>query len=93
MRKNFGDPPEPPKKANLGRTKAEMGCLSQKGLCYSFGILHGLLSHKIRKIPTEKNVGDPPSSLKKPILGGQTLKLGMSPRRVFGTVLKFCMGS
>ena len=46
MKIKFWGPPRPPQKADFGRTKAEMGCFSQKGLCYSFGILHGLLSNK-----------------------------------------------
>ena len=72
---NFGDPPYPPKKADFGRTKAEMGYFSQKGLCYSFGILHGLLSNKNIRISMGKNFGPPPPSpLKKPIWGGQKPK-------------------
>ena len=54
--KNFGDPPQPPKKADLGRTKAGMGRCSQKGLCYSFKILHGLLSYKNIRIPMKKRL-------------------------------------
>ena len=38
----LGTPPCPLKKANFGRTKAKMGRFSQKGLCYSFEILHGI---------------------------------------------------
>ena len=34
----IGDPPYPLKKGDLGRTKAEMGCFSQKGLSYNFEI-------------------------------------------------------
>ena len=48
MRKKYSGTPlaPPPKKKNaFGRTKAEIGCFSQKGLCYRFGILHGLLSN------------------------------------------------
>ena len=39
---------------DFGRTKAEMGCFSKKGLCYSFGNLHGLLSNKNVKNPMKK---------------------------------------
>ena len=49
-KKKFG-PPEPPKRADLGWTKAEMGCFSQKGLCYSFEILQGLQGNKNIRIP------------------------------------------
>ena len=58
--KKFGDPPYPPKEADFGRTKAEMGCFSQKDLCYNFGIFHGLLSNKNMKIAMKKNFRDPP---------------------------------
>jgi len=34
-----------------------MGCFSQKGLCYSFGILHGLLSNKNIRNPMKKIFG------------------------------------
>ena len=34
-----------------------MGCFSQKGLCYSFGILHGLLSNKNIMNPMKKIFG------------------------------------
>ena len=50
-KKKFGDPPQPPKKADFGRTKAKMGRFSQNGLCYSFEILQGLLSNKNIRIP------------------------------------------
>ena len=59
-KKKFGDPPEPPKKADLGRTKAEMGCFSQKGLSNSFEILHGLLSNKNIRFPMKNNFRGPP---------------------------------
>ena len=39
---------------DFGRTKAEMGRFSQKGLCYSIEILQGLLSNKFIRI-TMKN--------------------------------------
>ena len=47
--KNFGDPPYPPKKAYFGRTKAKIGRFSQKGLCYSFGILHLVRAECVRQ--------------------------------------------
>ena len=59
MEKN-GGPPYPPEKADFGRTKAKMGCLSQTGLCYSFEILHGLLNNKNMGI-TLKKMFPPPS--------------------------------
>ena len=94
MKKNFGDPPYPPKKAYFGRTRAKMGRYSQKGFCYSFEILHGLLTNKnIRFQWRRKNLGTPPTPLKKPILGRQKPKWAVSPRRVFATVLGFYMGS
>ena len=53
-------PPYPPKKADFGRTKAKIGRFSQKGLCYSFEILQGLLTNKnIRITLKEKKFGDP----------------------------------
>ena len=52
--------PYPPKKADFGREKAKMGCFSQKGVCYSFGILHGLISNKIMKIPMKQEFLGPP---------------------------------
>ena len=54
----FGDYPS--KKADFGRTKAEMGCFSQKGLSYIFEILHGLLTHKNNRIPMGKKLRGPP---------------------------------
>ena len=57
---NFGDPPKPPKKGDLGRTKDKMGCFSQKGLCYNFEIFHGLLSNKNIRNPMKKIFGDSP---------------------------------
>ena len=55
-RKNFMNPPYPPKKADFGRTKAEIGCLSQKG----FGILHGLLNKKNIRKPMKMIFGRSP---------------------------------
>ena len=62
---NFGDPPNPPKKADLGRTKAKMGRFSQKGLCYSFEILQGLLSNKNIRIPMKIKFRGPPQAPQK----------------------------
>jgi len=56
----FQGPPRPPKKADFGRTKAEMGCFSQKGLCYSFEIFRGLLSNKNIRNPMKKIFGESP---------------------------------
>ena len=93
-RKKIGDPSYPPKKAEFGRTKAKMVRFSQKGLYYSFGILHGLLTHKNNRIPMrEKKFGNPPTPLKKPVLGGQKPKWAVSPRRVYVTVLRLYRGS
>ena len=73
-KKNSGTPPSPPKKADFGRTKAEMGHFSQKGLCYSFEIFHGLLSNKNIRNPMKKNIwGIPPTPPINPIL---TVKWG-----------------
>ena len=48
------------KKPELERTKAEMGRFSQKGLCYSFEILQGLLTQKnINILMKKKNSGTP----------------------------------
>jgi hypothetical protein len=58
--KNFGDPPYPPKMAYFARTKAKMCRFCEKGLCYSFEILHGLLSNKNRRIPIKKKIRGPP---------------------------------
>ena len=58
-KKKFRGPPYPPKKADFGCLKAKMGRFSQKGLCYSFEILQGLLSNKNMKIPMKKKFGDP----------------------------------
>ena len=67
MKNKFQGPPQ----TDFGRTKAEMGCLSQKGLCYSFEILQGLLSIKILRFH-EKNIwGIPPISPMNPILTGK----------------------
>ena len=60
MKIKFRGPPRPPKKADLGRTKAEMGYFSQKGLFYSFEILHELLSNKILGIQRKRYLGNPP---------------------------------
>ena len=60
MKKNFGDPPYPPKKADFGRTNAKMGRFSQKGLCYSFEILQGIQSNKNIRIPMENKFRGPP---------------------------------
>ena len=50
-------------KIDFGRTKAEMGCSSQKGLYYSFEILHGLLCNKNIRISMKyffrNNLGTP----------------------------------
>ena len=91
----FGYPPQPPKKAEFGRTKAKMGRFSQKGLFYSFVMLQGLLSNKNMKIPMKKKFRGPPLAPppKKPILGGKKPKWAVSPRRVCATVLKFYRGS
>ena len=83
----FGDPPLHPQKNEFGQTKVKMGCFSQKGFCYSFEILHEDSNERRKKIV------DPPTPLKKPILGGQTPKWAVSSRRVCATVLEFCMGS
>ena len=56
MKNKFRGPPYPPKKADFGRTKAKMGCFSKKGLCYSFGILQGLLSKKNIRNPMTKSI-------------------------------------
>ena len=59
--KKIGEPPYPPKKADFGCTKAKMGCFSQKGLWYSFEILHGLLTNQNIRIPVrEKKFQGPP---------------------------------
>ena len=47
------------KKADFGRKKAKMGRFSQKGLCYSFEILHGLLSYRKNNIPIRKKIETP----------------------------------
>ena len=94
MENKFRGPPYPPKKANFGRLKAQMGRFSQKGLCYSYEILQGLISNKNIRIPIKKNFGDPPSPpQKKPIWGEQTPKWAVSRRRVCATVLEFSMRS
>ena len=88
MKNKLRGPPLPPKKADMVRTKAKMGHFSQKGLCYSFEFLQGLLGNKNIRIPRT-----PPSPPKKPILGGKNPKCVVSPRRVCATVLKFYRGS
>ena len=65
MKNHFGDTPYPPKKADFGRTKAEIGCFPQNDLRYSFGILHGLLSNK------RIELGIPLIPPIKPILNGK----------------------
>ena len=57
----FGDPPNHPKKSDFGRTKAKMGCFSQKCLCYCFGILRWLLSNKNIRNPIKDIWGIPPT--------------------------------
>ena len=57
MKIKFRGPPLAPQKADFGRTKAEMGCFSQKGLYYSPGILLGLLSNKYIRNPMNKIFG------------------------------------
>ena len=54
MKIKFRGPPRPPKKADFGRTKAEMGYLSQNGLFYSFEILNKLLSKTDIRNPKKK---------------------------------------
>ena len=72
MKKEFWGPPlAPPKKADFGRTKAEMGRFSQKGLCYSFEILQGRLSNKNIRNPMKKIFGGPPTPPINPILTGK----------------------
>ena len=62
MKIKFRGPPQAPPKSRFwaeksrnGRKKAEMGYFSQKGLFYSFEILHELLSKKNIKNP-KKNI-------------------------------------
>ena len=45
---------------NFGRTTAEMGSFSQKGLCFSVGIFHGLLSNKNIRNPIKKIIVESP---------------------------------
>ena len=63
MKIKFRDPPRPPKKADFWRTKAEMGYFSQKGLFYSFEILHELLSNKNIRNPKKRYLGNSPYTL------------------------------
>ena len=58
--KNFEAPPQPPKEADFGRTKAKIGHFSQKGLCYSFEILQGLQSNKNIRFPIKKKIRGAP---------------------------------
>ena len=60
MKKKNRGPPYPPKKADFGRLKAQMGRFSQKGLCYSFEILQGLISNKDIKFSMKKKIRGPP---------------------------------
>ena len=60
MKIKFRGPPQAPQKADLGWTKAEMGYFSQKGLFYSFEILHELLSNKNIRNPKKKIFGESP---------------------------------
>ena len=77
MKNKFWGPPYPPKKADFGRTTAKMGYFSQKGLCYSFDILQGLLSNKNIRIPMrEKNFGGPPYPLIKADFGRTKAEMG-----------------
>ena len=62
-KKKFGDPPTPLKKPILVAQKTKMICFSQKGLWYSFEILHGLLSNKNIRNPMKKYFGEPPYTL------------------------------
>ena len=54
MKIKFRGPPRPPKKADFGWTKAEMGYF------YSFEILYGLLSNKNIRNPKKKIFGESP---------------------------------
>ena len=70
-----------------------MGYFSQKGLFYSFEILQGLLSNKNMKIRMrKKNLGTPPSPLKKPIFGRQKPKWAVWPRRGCHRIIIFLHG-
>ena len=89
-KKKLGGPLYPLKKADFGRTKAKMGCFTQKSLWYSFEILQVT---KILGFQGENFLGTPPSTPKKLILGGQKPKWAVSPRRVCAKVLKFYMVS
>ena len=52
--------PQAPQKSRFWRTKAKMGYFSEKGLFYSFEILHGLLSNKMLGIQRKRYLGNPP---------------------------------
>ncbi len=52
-----------------------MGCISQKGLCYSFGILYGLLSNKNIRNSKKKIFRNPPYNPINPILTGKWVNL------------------
>ena len=88
MKKKFGDPPTPLKKADFGCLKAKMGCFSEKGLCYSFEILQGLLGNKNMKIPMKKISGTPFTPLKKPILGGKGRNGLLSNKNIWNPMKK-----
>ena len=60
MRKQIVGPPYPPKKADFGWTKAEIGRLSQKGLFYNFEILRPLKSIKNIRNPKKNIFGESP---------------------------------
>ena len=69
------NPHTPYGKNNFGQTIAKMGSLSQKGLCYGFEILHGLISNKNIGITLKKMSPPPhPTLLKKAIVGRQKYK-------------------
>ena len=68
MNKKLPGPPQAPQKADFGRTTAKMGRFAQKGLCYSFEILQGLLSNKKIRNPMKKIFGESPIN---PILTGK----------------------
>ena len=54
-----------------------MGYISQKGLSYTFEVLHGPLGNKNKRIPMErKKYGDPPLPPKKADFGRTKAKLG-----------------
>ena len=63
MKKKWGTPLAPLKKADFGRIKAKMSHFSQKGLFDSFEILHELLSIKNIRNPMKKIFGGSPLHL------------------------------